>query len=166
MNPRRARQYRFAAVLLLLGVLHFALRPWLGDPRTAPDFLLLALMVYAIRARPGNAAIAGFVVGLLSDALTPVAFGSGMLAYTLVGYLAAWGKAGFFAENIAVSGLFFFVGTVMRDLLVLLWGGQVHGSQLFWQLAVWSVLKGITTALVGVVVLFIFRGWLEVRISE
>lgn len=166
MNPRRARQYRLAAVILLLVVLHFALRPWLGDPRTAPDFLLLALLVFAIRARPGQGAIAGFIVGLLSDALTPVAFGSGMLAYTLVGYLAAWGKAIFFAEKIAVSAGFFFAGTVIRDLLVLLWGGQVHGTALLWQLGVWTVLKGITTALAGVVVLFVFRGWLDVRLAE
>lgn len=166
MNPRRARQYRLGAVLLLLVVLHFALRPWLGDPRTAPDFLLLALLVFAIRAQPGTAAIAGWFVGLLSDALTPVAFGSGMLAYTLVGYLAAWGKAIFFAEKIAVSAAFFFAGTVVRDVLVLLWGGQVHGMALVWQLAVWTVLKGITTAVAGVVVLFVFRGWLDVRLAE
>ena len=162
----RESDARFAAVLLLLVVVHFALRPWLGDPRPAPDFLLLALLVYAIRARPGNAAVAGFVVGLVSDALTPVAFGSGMLAYTGVGYLAAWGKAVFFAENLVVSGVFFFGGTVIRDLLVLLWGGHVHGSALLWQLGVWTMLKGLTTALVGMGVLWVFRRWLEFRLSE
>ena len=38
-------RYRFGAVMLLLVASHFALRPWLGDPRWSPDFLLLALMV-------------------------------------------------------------------------------------------------------------------------
>lgn len=166
MRARRDRPHRQLAVLLLLVVCHFGLRPWLGDPRPAPDFLLLALLVYAIRARPGSAAVAGFLVGLVSDALTPVAFGSGMLAYTGVGYLAAWGKAIFFAENVVVAAGFFFTGTMLRDLLVLLWGGHLQGEALLWQLAVWSPLKGLTTAAVGMVVLMLFRGWLEVRISE
>ncbi len=163
---RRARRYRLWAVLLLLVVLHFALRPWLADQRPAPDFLLLALLVYAIRARPGHAAIAGFVLGLLADSLVPVAFGSGMIAYTTVGYLTAWGKAVFFAENIGVSAGFFFGGTVVRDFLVLLWGGHVGGVALVWQLGVWTMLQGLTTAVAGVLVLLVFRGWLDVRLSD
>lgn len=157
---------RLPGVLLLLVVLHFTLRPWLGEPRSAPDLLLLALLVYAIRARPGAAAIAGFIVGLLSDALTPVAFGAGALAHTVVGYLAAWGKAIFFAENLAVNAGFFFAGTWVRDLLVLVGGGHVQGTTLVWQLLLWSPLKAATTALVGVIVLVIFRRWLAIRISE
>jgi rod shape-determining protein MreD len=166
VNQGRGGGLHLTAVLLLLVIMHFALRPWLGDTRAAPDFLLLALLVFAIRARPGNAAMAGFVTGLVSDALTPIAFGSGALAYTGVGYLAAWGKAVFFAENLLVNAGFFFAGTWARDVLVLLAGGQVRGSGLFWQLAVWSVLKALSTAIVGVMILMFFRGWLRVRLSE
>ena len=160
---RRAGTHRQAAVLLLLVLLHFSLRPWLGSPRPAPDFLLLALLVYAIRARPGAAAVAGFLVGLISDALTPVAFGAGAMAHTVVGYLAAWGKAVFFAENLAVSAGFFAAGTWLRDVLVLLGGGHLQGTQLLWQVSVWSPLKAVTTALAGVVILVVFRRWLAVR---
>ena len=160
---RRGDVYRMGAVLLLLVVLHFSVRPLLGNPRPAPDFLLLALLVYAIRARPGAAAVAGFLVGLLGDALTPVVFGAGALAHTIVGYLAAWGKAVFFAENLAVSAGFFAAGTWLRDVLVLLGGGHVQGAPLLWQLAVWSPLQAVTTAVVGVVTLVIFRNWLAVR---
>jgi rod shape-determining protein MreD len=157
---------RLRAVLALLVVLHFTVRPWLGDQRPAPDLLLLALLVYAVRARPGGAAVAGFVVGLVSDVLTPVAFGAGALAHTVVGYLTAWGKAVFFAENLAVNAGFFFVGSWMRDVLVLLGGGHVEGRQLLWQLVLWSPLKAATTALTGVLVLLLFRRWLAIRIAE
>jgi rod shape-determining protein MreD len=153
-------------VLLLLVALHFTLPTWLGNPRWAPDFLLLALLVYAIRARPGAGAAAGFTVGLLGDALTPVAFGAGALAHTVVGYLAAWGKAVFFAENLAVSAGFFLAGTWIRDLLVLVGGGHVQGRALLWQLVVWSPLRAATTALVGVVILLLFRGWIRIRSTE
>lgn len=163
---RRRAQYQMFGVLLLLVVLHFALRPFLGDPRIAPDLLLLALLVYAIRARPGSAAVGGFIVGLVGDALSPVAFGAGALAHAVVGYLAAWGKAVFFAENLLVNAGFFFFGSWLRDVLVMLVGRHVEGGVLLWQLAFWSPLKALTTAVTGIVVLLLFRRWLHIRIIE
>ncbi len=165
MRPRGDR-LRLAAVVGLLVVLHFGLRPWLGSPRVAPDFLLLALMVYAIRARPGRGAIVGFLVGLMGDAGFPFAFGSAMLAYTVVGYLAAWGKAVFFADNPVVAAGFFFGGVLVRDVLVLVWGGHAEGASVLWQLGVWTLLQGLTTALVGLLILVVFRNWLHVRLAE
>jgi rod shape-determining protein MreD len=153
------------AVLAGLVTLHFTVRPWLGDPRLAPDFLLLALLVYALGARPGAGAVAGFIVGLLSDALTPVAFGAGALAHTVVGYLAAWGKAVFFAENAAVSGGVFLAGSWLRDLMVLVGAGHVRGGELIWQLLFWSPLKAASTAVTGIVVLWVCRRWLAMRIA-
>jgi rod shape-determining protein MreD len=164
VNGRRDR-WRLGAVLLLLVVLHFGLRPWLGSGRAAPDFLLLALLVYAIGTRPGKAVVAGFLVGLLSDAVRPVAFGSAMLAYAVVGYLAAWGKAVFFAENPVVAAAFFFGGVVVRDLLVMVWGGSLSGRGLLWQLAFWTPLQGLATAIVGLAVLYAFRRWLGLRLT-
>jgi len=159
-------RYRLAVVLLLLAVLHFVLRPFLADFRGAPDFLLVALLIFAIRARPGDGAIAGFVIGLLADALTPIAFGAGALAHTCVGYLAAWGKAVFFAENVVVSAGFFFLGTWLRDVIVLVAGRHMDQTALFWQLLVWSPVKALTTALLGVLTLVIFRRWLRIRLGE
>ena len=156
---------RRASILVLLVVLQFALRPFLVDARAAPDFLLLALLVYAIRARPGEAAVAGFLVGIASDALAPVAVGAGALAHTCVGWLAAWGKAVFFAENLLVSAAFFFAGTWLRDALMLLAGRQLDSAAWVWQLLVWSPLRGLTTALAGVIVLAVFHRWLDVRIT-
>jgi len=161
--------WRLAVVLMLLVVLQFALRPLPGDPRivrVAPDFLLLALLVYAIRARPGDGAVAGFVVGLVADSLSPAAFGAGALAHTVIGYFAAWGKAVFFADNLFVNAVFFFVGTWVRDVLVLLVGRHVEGSALLWQIGYLSPLKALTTASAGLLVLLMFRRWLDIRIGE
>lgn len=166
MNLRGRTQSRVTGVLVLLVVLHFGLRPWLGDPRVAPDFLLLALLIYSIRTTPGRASIAGFLVGLLADALTPSAFGAAALAHTVVGYLSAWAKAVFFAENLVVSAAFFAGGTWLRDLLVLLAGGQAGAGAFGGQIAFWSLLKALTTAGVGVAILATFRRWLDVRIVE
>ena len=146
--------------------LQFSLRRRLGDQRVAPDFLLLALLIFTIRSQPGRSAAAGFAVGLLRDALTPASFGAGALAHTLVGFLSAWGKAVFFAENLFVNGCLFFVGTWLRNLIVALASGTVKGGPLGWDLLVWSPLQGLTTAAVGVLVLWLFGRWMAIRLSD
>ena len=153
-------------LLLFLVTLQFTLRAFLGSPRVAPDFLLVALLVFAIQARPGHAAIAGFLVGVFADALSPAAFGAGALAHTAVGYLAAWGKAVFFADHLLVNAVFFFVGCWVRDALVLLVGRHAEGATVLWQLGFWSPLMASTTTATGVVVLFMFRKWMQVRPNE
>jgi rod shape-determining protein MreD len=162
--PRTSR-IRFALVMALLVALHFYVRPRLWSPRIAPDFLMLGLMIFAIRSTPGAAAVAGFVTGFVTDALTPARFGAAMLAHTVVGYGAAWGRAVFFADNLVVNAGFIGVGVWLRDLLVLVASGA-GGRELLVQLAIWSPLLALTTALAGVIVLGFFRDWLEIRLEE
>lgn len=168
----RVPQTRLAVVVVLLLVLHFALGPWLGvgpafaDRSPGPDLLVLALLIYAIRARPGRAAVAGLAIGILADSITVVGFGSNALAHTVVGFLAAWGKAVFFAENLVVTGAFIWAGTWVRDLLAIVTGGYFEGAELFWQLGVWSVVRGFTTAVTGMIILFLLRRWLPVRFTD
>jgi rod shape-determining protein MreD len=163
---RRSDKYRFVAVLAGLVVLQFSLRPRLGDDRTAPDFLLLALLIYTIRAQPGRAAGVGFLVGLLRDALTPASFGAGALAHTVVGYLAARSKAVFFAENMYVNAWLFFAGTWLRNCIVALLSGDLKGGLLGWELLVWSPIQSATTALAGLVVLWLFGRQLAIRFGD
>ncbi|HEV8266420.1 MAG TPA: rod shape-determining protein MreD [Gemmatimonadales bacterium] len=162
---RRSDRYRHLLILATLVVLQFTVRDRLGGDRIAPDFLLLALLIYTIRARPGQSAAAGFVVGLLRDALTPVSFGAGALAHTLIGYLSSWAKAVFFAENVFVNGCLFFAGTWLRNLALLLASGRFESTQLGWELLVWSPLQSLTTAAVGIVVLLLFGRWLAIRVA-
>jgi len=162
---RRTDRYRYPVIMTLLILLQFTVRSRLGGDRIAPDFLLLALLIYTIRAEPGRSAAVGFFVGLLRDALTPASFGAGALAHTLVGFFSSWAKAVFFAEHVFVKGCLFFAGTWLRNLIVLIVSGRLQSSQVAWELLVWSPLQGLTTAIVGVGVLWFFRGWLSPRRS-
>jgi rod shape-determining protein MreD len=161
MRPDRTR---LVAVLGFLVVLHFALRPRLGWGQVAPDFLVLALLLYAIRSRPGRAAVAGFVAGFLLDALVPARFGAAALAHTVVGYLAAWGRAVFFPDNLFVNGAVIAVGVWIRNAIVLLASGG-HAGAMGMQLFVWSPLQALTTAAAGALVLLVFRDWLDIRLE-
>ena len=163
---RRSDRYRFWIVLAGLVLLHFSLRTRLGGDRIAPDFLLLALLMYTTRATPGRGAAAGFFVGLLRDALTPASFGTAALAHTIVGYLSSWAKAVFFAENLFVNGCIFFAGTWLRNLVVVLASGELKGAPLVWELLAWSPLQSLTTAAVGVLVLWTLGRWVAVRMSD
>ncbi len=163
---RKSDKYRFVVILAVLVALQFSVRSRLGSDRVAPDFLLVALLIYTIRAQPGKSAGAGFIVGMLRDALTPASFGAGALAHTLVGYLSAWGKAVFFAENLFVNGCLFFAGTWFRNLVVSLASGKMKGGLLGWELLVWSPLQSLTTAAVGVLVLWLFGRYMAIRLSD
>lgn len=161
----RSDRRRLLLALGLLLTLHFTLRPRIGHPESAPDFLLLGLLVFSIRSRPGSAAVMGFVVGVLSDSLTPARFGAGALANTVVGYLTAWGRAVFFADNLMVNGAVFFAGTWVRNLIVLLASGG-SGDILVRQLLLWSPVQALTTAISGAIFLMVFRRWLDIRLEE
>src|SRR5437868_6627554 len=146
------QRVRFAAVLLALLVAHFAVRPRLGDPRFAPDFLLIALLFLAIRSRPGVGAAAGFVVGILTDAVAPMAFGAAALATTLIGFGAGWIRSMFVTDNLLINALFVFAAAWLRDIIQVLASNQLEGHALLWQLAAYSPLAAASTAIAAFLV--------------
>lgn len=161
----QAGAWSVAAVVLLLLWLQFYARPRLWDGPIAPDFLVIALLLLAIRTRPGIAALLGFLVGLVSDVLTPAHFGAGMLAHTVVGYLVAQGRAVVFADNLLVTTGLFAAGLWLRNAILLL-ASDTAGAGLVPALTVWSPLQALTTALAGLAIVIIFRHWLAIRIDE
>ena len=154
---------RVSVVLVALGLAQFGLRPRLADPRFAPDFILLALLFLALRVRPGAGAIAGFLVGLGTDALAPTAFGAAALAATVIGYTAGWVRTVFVAENVLVSALFVLGAAWARDIIQVVASAQLAGGGLAWQLLVLSPAAALATAAAGLVTLLIAGRWLGAR---
>jgi rod shape-determining protein MreD len=164
MSSRRVSRVQLVLVLLLLLVLQFYLRPRLWNARVSPDFLLIGLMLFAMRSGSGAGALAGFLVGLIEDTLTPARFGAATLAHTIVGYLAAWGRAVFFADNMLVNAGFVAVGLWLRDLIVLVASDTDH-KQLLTELTLYSPIQALTTAVFALVVLATFRAVFSVRLD-
>jgi rod shape-determining protein MreD len=164
MNVTRANRVQLVLVMGLLVLLHFYLRPRLGSARVSPDFLLIGLVLFAMRAGPGAGALAGFAVGVVTDALTPAAFGAGALAHTVVGYLAAWGRAVFFADNLLVNAAFVAVAVWVRDFILLLASGTGQG-RLLMELTLNSPLQALSTAVLALLVLAAFREWFAIRLD-
>ncbi len=164
MIPARANRLQLAVVLLLLVVLHFYVRPRLWGPRSSPDFLFVALMLFAMRSSPGAGALAGFAVGLIADSLTPARFGAAALAHTVVGYAGSWARTVFFADNLLVNAAFVAGGLWVRDFIVLAVSGRGDRPMLA-ELALYSPLQAVTSALFALLVLVAFREWFSIRLD-
>lgn len=151
---------RAIATFLILVLLHYTLRPLLGW-RAPMDFLVLALLLAAIRVRPAAAAIIGLILGIISDSLTPESLGAGAVAMTVVGYLASWLKAVFFADNLALNAFFFFLGKWVFDVIYFSVEQRLGGIELIQQLLLWSPLSAAATAIAGILLLLVMRPLLE-----
>ncbi|MGQ0647770.1 MAG: rod shape-determining protein MreD [Gemmatimonadaceae bacterium] len=151
---------RTALLFVVLVVLHFTIRPLL-QWRAEVDFLIVAVLLAAVRVRPGVAALIGFVTGLLGDALSPATFGVSAFALSIIGFAASWLKAVFFSDNIVLHAFFFFVGKWAFDVLFILLERQRGFLDMAAQIVLWSPLAAALTALAGLLVLMLFRGLLE-----
>ena len=165
MIPARANRVQLAVVLLLLVLLHFYVRPRLWGPRVSPDFLLVGpdAVRHAERARgvgggrlPGRAhggrAHAGPVRGGRAGAhrrgaTSPPGRGRSSSPTT--------------CSSTPPSSP---AGVWLRDFLVLVASGSGDGSVLT-ELAVYSPLQALTSALFALVILLAFREWFSIRLD-
>jgi rod shape-determining protein MreD len=150
------------ALLIFAGLvaMQYSVRPLLGWHVTM-DFLVIAVLLVAVRVRPAVATTIGFLTGLVADSLTPISLGAGALAMSVIGFAASYLKAVFFADNVVLHAFFFFVGKWAFDILYLLASRRLAPSELASELLLWSPLAAAMTAVVGVLVLLLFRSSLE-----
>lgn len=121
---RRDTTVSMAMVGLLL-LLHFLLRPWLTGLPVGPDLLIGGLLLAALRVQAGTAAVIGFVLGPLEAAMELGQPGTYAFVLTLTGYLAARSRDILFADAAIFVAVYLFVGTwLARAALILLAGGS------------------------------------------
>jgi len=135
---------------------NFAVRP-LFSGRATVDFIVIAILFSSVRMRPGLAAVTGLLTGLAVDALAPGSFGAAALVLTLVAFGASRLKAVFFAEHVALTGLFVFAGKWLFDIAMTLLTGGTSGTSVIVRLLWWSPLSAVLTALLAVLLLTVFR---------
>jgi rod shape-determining protein MreD len=154
------RRLKTLAVFAALVILNYTVRPVLGW-RVSMDFLVIALLLMAVRLRPGSAALLGFVTGLMADSLAPTSFGAGALAMTAIGFGASWLKAAFFADNVVLHATYFFLGKWAYDVVHVVAERRAGVTEVAAQLLVWSPLSALLTAGTGVLIMLVFRASLE-----
>ncbi len=108
---------RIWGVVGFLILLHFGLHLSLGLGDSAPDLLVVALLIAAREVDMGWGAGLGFLLGLLDDAFSVLAFGANTFAMTLVGMGGARTRDLFVGDSLVFLTSYLVVGKWMRDLL-------------------------------------------------
>ena len=108
---------RIWGVVGFLILLHFGLHLSLGLGEGAPDLLVVALLIAAREVDMGWGAGLGFLLGLLDDAFSVLAFGANAFAMTLVGMGGARTRDLFVGDSLLFLTSYLVVGKWMRDLL-------------------------------------------------
>jgi rod shape-determining protein MreD len=131
---------RSALVVLGLLILQTTFIPFLSIGGFLPDLFLIWLVYIAVRRGQLEATVAGFVIGLLQDAVTMQFFGLSALTKTAAGFIAGY----FFNENLTEQTL----GSY-RFVLILLLSSFIH-NLLYYGI----FLQGIQDALVTTTIEF------------
>ena len=82
----------------------------------------------------------------------------------MVGYLASWARAVFFADNLLVNAAFVAAGSGCATSWCCWRAGAATGPFLT-ELAVYSPLQALTSALFALVILVAFREWFSIRLD-
>ncbi|MDQ6827248.1 MAG: rod shape-determining protein MreD [Gemmatimonadota bacterium] len=152
---------RVTVAFVILLILNYTLRPLLSW-WASPDFLVIALLLVAIRVRPGTAAIIGFVMGLVMDAVSLQSFGASALGMSLVGFVASWLKAVFFADDLWLNAFFFFLGKWAFDIVFLIANHKVGGMEFVREAVIRSPVAAAITAAAGLISILVLRPLLRV----
>jgi rod shape-determining protein MreD len=153
MRPLDA--FRVLVAFLVLVLLQYTVRPMLGWPY-GPDFLLVALLVVAVRVRPGTAAAVGLVVGLVADSIGTGPYGASALSMTVVAFGASWMQSVVFSDDLTVNAMLFFFGEWAFSVIFLL-VARSPGSPLLMPIVAWAPLTAAVTSLFGVATLMVLR---------
>lgn len=151
----------FWVVVVGLAILHFLLHVGFGLGPEAPDLATVALLLAAREVGMGGAAAAGFLLGLLEDALSVLSFGANAVAMTLLGALGAVTRDLFVGESLTFLVSYFVTGKLLRDLVHWLMVSEELRQPFVDQVLVQGLLGGVYAAAVGVGVLAVTGLWRE-----
>lgn len=149
----------YRAVLVLLPILHFLFHVGFGMGRGAPDLLAVGLLLLAREVRTGAAAGIGFVLGILEDAFSLLAFGASALACTVLGILGSRSRDLFVGESLGFLVSYLFLGTWARVALHWLVAGEEVRREAGLVLLVEGPMDALYAAGVGVGLLLATGVW-------
>ncbi len=153
---RRSALLRILVPFLV--VLHLLLHVGLGLAGSAPDLLLVALLLAAREVGMGWGAGLGLFFGLLEDSFSVLAFGANGLALTLLGVVGARTRDLFVGDSTVFYFWYLAAGKLLRDLVFwVVAGGGVREPFVSAILLEGSV-AAVYAALVGVILILPFLG--------
>ncbi|MCG8467358.1 MAG: hypothetical protein MJB57_04005 [Gemmatimonadetes bacterium] len=130
-------------------LLHFGFHPMWTRWTVGPDLLAGGVLLGSLLLRAGQAAILGFVLGLLEASMALGPLGPTMLVLATAGFAGAWLRDIFYSDSGRFVPIFLFLGVWILQIvltsiagnpvpssLVLLWG---PGSAALTTLVCWAL---------------------------
>ena len=155
---------RVWGVVGVLVLLHFGFHLSLGLGESAPDLLVVALLMAAREADLGWSAALGFFFGLLDDAFSVLAFGANTFAMTLVGMGGSRTRDLFVGDSLFFLASYLVLGKWMRDLLHWVAVGEGLRESFVDTMLIQAPISAVYAGLVGLVVIAVSGlGWETVR---
>jgi rod shape-determining protein MreD len=138
---------------------HFFTHVGLGLGRLAPDLLTVALLLAARDVGPGTAGGIGFLLGLMEDAFSVLAFGANTVAMAVAGSLGSLTRDLFVGESWRFYVLYLAIGKWLRDAMFWVFAGEQVRGPAVRALLVQAPMAALYAALVGVGILALNRAW-------
>ncbi len=155
---------RVWGVVGFLVVLHFGLHLSLDLGESAPDLLVVALLIGAREVNIGWGAGIGFVLGLLDDAFSALAFGANTFALTLVGMGGAGTRDLFVGDSLLFLTSYLVFGKWVRDLLHWVAVGEGLREGFVDTMLIQSPISAVYAGVIGLVAITVSGlGWETVR---
>ncbi len=107
----------YAITFVVCILLQAAVAPNIALFGAQPNFLLVPVLLVALRSGTGPASIAGFCLGLLYDAMTSGTIGCMALVLVLVAWAAGALSANIAADNVAVALAYAVAGALSTECL-------------------------------------------------
>ncbi|MDA0711605.1 MAG: rod shape-determining protein MreD [bacterium] len=132
-----------------------------------PDLIVLVLVFIGITRGQIEATILGFLSGCLMDVYNPEWMGVNALANTLVGFAVGYTRLGVVAEDLQVQATFFFLASLVRDLVYFLCYTFPFPDpiQAFYMVLRFGLGTAVYTALLGSFLSFVMMNVLNQRIE-
>jgi len=141
-------------LLLLVGlVVQVALLRFATVLGVAPDVLLIATVIVALRSGQVSGMVFGFVAGLALDLVTATLIGPSALSNTIVGFVAGLWYGYTVGVNRAVSILVLLLSCSIHEFLMAGIEALTPGASFGFLLLRWALPRVLYTTLVG---LFVF----------
>ena len=119
------------------------------------DLPLLLIVYVGLTRGTKEGIVYGFLIGLLVDILNPSFLGLNTFIKTILGYLAGSFKDNLFLEPIYYKGLIIFLALILNDLIYYLIRSGFDLPVLLGIILFSSILSGIYTSGVGMLLFFI-----------
>ncbi len=155
---------RIWSVVGFLILLHFGLHLSLGLGESAPDLLVVALLIAAREVNIGRGAGLGFFLGLLDDAFSVLAFGANAFALTLVGMGGARTRDLFVGDSLLFLASYLMLGKWMRDFFHWVAVGSDLRESFVETMLIQSPVSAAYAGLIGLIVIAVSGlGWETIR---